>query len=61
MRIISYILLFVSAGILMSCEKPDTVIEDNDPKYAGVMTVRYEISRYRLVSARIPHPWTSSC
>lgn len=42
MRIISYILLFVSAGILMSCEKPDTVIEDNDPKYAGVMTVRYE-------------------
>ena len=26
----------------MSCEKPDTVIEDNDPKYAGVMTVRYE-------------------
>jgi len=26
----------------MACEKPDTVIEEKDPKYSGRMTVRYE-------------------
>ena len=42
MRLINYIFLCVSAAFLMACEKPDTVIEEKDPKYSGRMTVRYE-------------------
>lgn len=31
-----------SAVIMIACQKPDTVIEDSDPVYSGVMTVVYE-------------------
>ena len=37
------VILFAAAlALLCSCEKPDTVIDDQSPEYSGKMTVVYE-------------------
>ena len=36
------ILLAAALALLCSCEKPDTVIDDQSPEYSGKMTVIYE-------------------